>query len=134
MPVTSKPADNAAGRWLALLLVAATLLGGCATHRLQPDTGKQPDYALPPAAAGPLHELAERAARGADEDESSFLALSSNVEALKWRMLLLFWHRGEIPNNAAIVTMGVPVQSWAVHLPVLFDLSARLQYHYDIQD
>ena len=52
MLVTSKPADNAAGRWLALLLAAATLLGGCATHRLQPDTGKQPDYALPPAAAG----------------------------------------------------------------------------------
>ena len=88
MPLTSNPADNAAGRWLALLLAAATLLGGCATHRLQPDPGKQPDYALPPAAAGPLHELAEQAARGADEDESSFLALSSNVEALKWRMLL----------------------------------------------
>lgn len=88
MPVANKPALPAPRRWLTLLLAAVTLLGGCATHRLQPDTGKQPDYALPPAAAGPLHELAGRAARGADAGESSFLALSSNVEALKWRMLL----------------------------------------------
>ena len=78
----------AAHRWLSALLAVISLLGGCATHRLQPDTGKTRDYALPPAAAGPLYELSVKAAEGANEEESLFLPLSSNVEALKWRILL----------------------------------------------
>ena len=71
-----------------LLLAALTMLNACATHRLQPDTGKTRDHALPPAGSGPLHDVAMQAAEGAGVTESQFLPLPNNVDALKWRMLL----------------------------------------------
>ena len=71
-----------------LLLAVLTMLNACATHRLQPDTGKTRDYALQPADSGPLHDLAMQAAEGTGVTESQFLPLPNNVDALKWRMLL----------------------------------------------
>lgn len=38
---------------------------------------------------------------------------------LKWRMLLLFWHRSESPNNVAIRTQGQPVPSYVATAPLL---------------
>ncbi len=43
------------------------------------------------------------------------------VIELKFRMLLLFWNKMEIPNNVSIVERGQPVPSPVLHLPVLLD-------------
>jgi 4-amino-4-deoxy-L-arabinose transferase-like glycosyltransferase len=40
---------------------------------------------------------------------------------LKWRMLLLFWNRAEVPNNVAIEAFGKPAPSSLLHLPILLD-------------
>ena len=64
------------------------MLGACATHRLQTDTEKTRDYALPPTDSGVLHEFAGRAARSVAGGDSLFLPLSNNLEALRWRILL----------------------------------------------
>ena len=75
--------------YLLFLLAVITLLSACATHRLQPDTGKKENYALPPAESGALHDFAVQAAQSAAAGDSSFLPLPDNQEALRWRLVLI---------------------------------------------
>jgi putative cardiolipin synthase len=70
--------------WLMTIIM---LLSGCATHQLR-DVPLQYSYALPPAPTGTLFEIAQTIERLNGPGKSTYLALSDNLEALRWRLLL----------------------------------------------
>jgi putative cardiolipin synthase len=74
---------------LSLLLASINLLVGCATHKLHTDMEKIQQHALPATVSGTLHDFTEKAAKSAKSGESLFLPISSNMDALHWRLLLI---------------------------------------------
>lgn len=70
------------------LILAASLAGnGC---RILPSPPAVPDvYAMPPAPSGALAELSAKVAEACSPDESGFLLLWRNDEALNWRLALI---------------------------------------------
>ena len=72
---------------LYMVLAAALLLTACATPRLQP-VDSVPDYAFPPARSGALHEISDWVTRETGHEDTAYLPLVSNPDALRWRLLL----------------------------------------------
>ena len=71
--------------WLALLGLG--LLSGCATHQLR-DIPLVPSHARTPSGAGPLFEVAAKIEQLNGVGKSTYLTLSDNLDALRWRLLL----------------------------------------------
>ena len=72
----------------ALLLIAILLtVSGCATHQLR-DIPLQHSHAQPPSQLGTLFEVAKRIEQLNGPGKSTYLALSDNLDALRWRLLL----------------------------------------------
>ena len=71
--------------WLAL--TGLLLLSGCATHQLR-DVPLTPGYAQPPSQSGPLFQVAQQIEAQNGAGKSTYLALSDNLDALRWRLLL----------------------------------------------
>jgi putative cardiolipin synthase len=63
------------------------MLSGCATHQLR-DVPLQHSYALPPSPSGTLSGVAQRIEQLNGPGKSTYLALSDNLDALRWRLLL----------------------------------------------
>ena len=75
---------------LLVILLGVFLLSSCETHTLQNDQVEiKPTFALPPATEGELFHLAERFAQESNRENSTFLAIPDNMEALRWRLLLI---------------------------------------------
>ncbi|TNF91912.1 MAG: phospholipase D family protein [Gammaproteobacteria bacterium] len=110
-----------------LLLVSLTMLGGCATHKLQTDTAKKLEYALPPTSSGALHDFAGRAARSAASDESVFLPLSSNMDALHWRILLIDKAQQSIDIQYYLIDRDEGSKLLGVHLLNAADRGVRVR-------
>jgi putative cardiolipin synthase len=70
-----------------LLLISLSLLTGCATHRLQTDVDKTPSNALPPAESGQVHDISQQLNSASGAEESEFMLLPDNLDALRWRLL-----------------------------------------------
>lgn len=84
MPIPALMAHNKAAWLLATFLL---ILSGCATHQLR-DVPLQHSHALPSAPAGPLYEVTRKIEQLNGAGKSTYLALSDNLEALRWRLLL----------------------------------------------
>ena len=75
---------------LPVILLGVFLLISCATHALLHDQVEiTPTYALPPATEGEIFHLAERLAQESNRENSTFLTIPDNMEALRWRLLLV---------------------------------------------
>ena len=70
-----------------MLATMLLILSGCATHQLR-DVPLQHSYALPPAPAGTLFEITSRIEQLNGNGKSTYLALSDNLDSLRWRLLL----------------------------------------------
>jgi putative cardiolipin synthase len=70
--------------FIATMLLA---LSGCATHQLR-DVPQQPSHALPPSQSGTLFQVVEQIKQLNGPGKSTYLALSDNLDALRWRLLL----------------------------------------------
>lgn len=70
-----------------LLAVSVLIVAGCAHIPESPD--KPADYSLPAAESGFLAEASENIMRGRAADESAFMLIPENDEALKWRLALI---------------------------------------------
>jgi putative cardiolipin synthase len=84
MPIPALMAHDKAAWLLATILL---ILSGCATHQLR-DVPLQHSYALPPAPAGTLFEVTQGIEQLNGAGKSTYLALSDNLDALRWRLLL----------------------------------------------
>jgi len=62
-------------------------LSGCATHQLR-DVPLQPSHALPPSQSGTLFQITQSIEQLNGPGKSTYLALSDNLGALRWRLLL----------------------------------------------
>ncbi len=71
-----------------LAVVFIVLLTGCATHRLK-EVEPVPDYHLPPSKSGELYRLSQSITATAGEGFSAFLTLPDNIDAMRWRLLLV---------------------------------------------
>lgn len=69
-------------------MALALLLVGCATLPADLPQG-EPGYALAPQPTGPLAEIEARLRARLGPEESGFLLLNSNTEALRWRLALI---------------------------------------------
>ena len=75
------------GRPIRLLILLVMFASGCATLQDPPIT---PDvYSLPPAASGTLAEISSQFAQSHTTDQSGFLLLTPNDEAMNWRLALI---------------------------------------------
>lgn len=81
--VTSKLKQTAPVVFAGLILIAA----GCAHIPENPD--KLVSYSQAPASEGLLAEAGKTVLKGADADESAFMLIPKNDEALKWRLALI---------------------------------------------
>jgi len=70
-----------------LLAVSVLIVAGCAHIPESPD--KPTCYSLPPPESGFLAEASENIMRGRAADESAFMLIPENDEALKWRLALI---------------------------------------------
>jgi putative cardiolipin synthase len=70
-----------------LLLVTALAFYGCATLPSPPPTPEV--YSLPPAESGTLAEVSLKINDTHGPEQSGFLLLTRNDEALKWRLALI---------------------------------------------
>ncbi|MDH3934954.1 MAG: phospholipase D-like domain-containing protein, partial [Gammaproteobacteria bacterium] len=77
----------AQGKAAWMLATMLLILSGCATHQLR-DVPLQHSYALPPAPAGTLFEITSRIEQLNGNGKSTYLALSDNLDSLRWRLLL----------------------------------------------
>jgi putative cardiolipin synthase len=72
---------------IILISLLSLILGGCATLKPAPP---QPEvYSLPPAKSGLLSETAARISRTLGPEESAFMLLIRNDDALNWRLALI---------------------------------------------
>jgi len=71
--------------WLALS--GLLLLSGCATHQLR-YVPLNPSYAQTPSQSGELFQVAKQIEAQNGTGKSTYLALSDNLDALRWRLLL----------------------------------------------
>jgi cardiolipin synthase C len=62
-------------------------LSGCATHQLR-DIPMQHSHALPPSLSGTLFQITQQIEQLNGPGKSTYLALSDNLDALRWRLLL----------------------------------------------
>ncbi|HAJ91465.1 MAG TPA: hypothetical protein DCO71_02390, partial [Gammaproteobacteria bacterium] len=70
-----------------LVIPGLLLLSGCATHQLR-DIPLQPSYAQIPSQSGTLFQVAQQIEAQNGVGKSTYLALSDNLDALRWRLLL----------------------------------------------
>jgi putative cardiolipin synthase len=80
-------AGRSGWRLIVRLAFSALLLSGCATHQLR-DVPLAPGHALPPAQSGALFRVTEQIEQLNGAGKSTYLALSDNLDALRWRLLL----------------------------------------------
>ena len=72
---------------IPLLFVAALAVSSCATLPPPPPTPKV--YSLPPAVSGILADVSLKVGETLGREQSGFLLLTPNHEALKWRLALI---------------------------------------------
>ncbi len=75
-------------RTISLLLCLSILLSFTGCTLLPPAPPHTPEYRIPPAASGKLAEISQRVMQNMQANESAFLLLSRNDDALNWRLAL----------------------------------------------
>jgi putative cardiolipin synthase len=109
-----------------LVVSGLLLLSGCATHQLR-DVPQQPGYSRTPSQSGALFQVAQQIEAQNGAGKSTYLALSDNLDALRWRLLLADLATGTIDAQYYLWNGDESGRLLALHLIEAADRGVRVR-------